>query len=359
MSRSPAPPDPAKLARTLLAWYDRHRRGMPWRAPPGAASDPYHVWLSEIMLQQTTVKAVAPYYLSFLQRWPDVKALAAAPLDEVLAAWAGLGYYARARNLHACARAVASGTGRFPDTEAGLLALPGIGPYSAAAIAAIAFGRKAVVVDGNVERVIARLFAIEDEMPGAKKRLKELAGGITPEERCGDYAQALMDLGATLCSPKNPACAMCPWADMCQASRLGIAESLPRRAAKADRPIRWGIAFWTRRADGAVLLRRRPDKGLLGGMLEIPSTDWRGMPWRLDEALDSAPADLSWRLLPGSISHVFTHFRLEMSVATGDIAPSAALGGEWCAPDSLETRGLPTLMKKVARHARAMATEHA
>ena len=259
----------------LLAWYDRHRRILPWRAAPGERSDPYRVWLSEIMLQQTTVRAVAPYYQRFLTRWSDVQALAAAPLDDVLRAWAGLGYYARARNLHACARAVVEHhAGQFPAGENELRALPGIGDYTAAAIAAIAFDAPASPVDGNIERVVARLFAVTAPLPAAKPELRRLARQLTPQHRAGDFAQAMMDLGATICTPKNPACALCPWNDVCVARRSGDAATLPRRTAKREGALRRGAAFVVRRADDRVLLRTRPAKGLLGGMTEVPTTEW-------------------------------------------------------------------------------------
>src|ERR1051326_1722090 len=266
---NPDAPDP----QALLAWYDRHRRHLPWRAPPGKRADPYHVWLSEVMLQQTTVKAVGPYYAKFLQRWPSVVALAAAALDDVLRAWAGLGYYARARNLHACAVAVANDHGgRFPDTEEGLRALPGIGGYTAAAIAAIAFDRRAVAIDGNIERVIARLYAIETELPAAKTEIRSRAEALLPARRFGDFTQALMDLGATICTPKKPACGICPWIDACQARGRGDAETFPRKAPKVEGKLRRGASFVVIRADGFVLVRTRPSKGLLGGMTEVPST---------------------------------------------------------------------------------------
>ena len=342
-------PDP----RRLLDWYDRHHRTLPWRAPPGRLGDPYRVWLSEIMLQQTTVQTVVPYFLTFLERWPTVQALAAADLDDVLTRWAGLGYYARARNLHRCAKAVAAQGGVFPDDEAYLLALPGIGVYTAAAIAAIAFGRKATVVDGNVERVMARLFAITDPLPGVKPRLKERAAELTPAERPGDYAQAVMDLGATICTPRSPACALCPWRDPCQARRQGIAADLPAKTAKPVRPTRHGVAFWITGPDGAALLRRRPESGLLGGMMEIPSTPWRETPWGLEEALAFAPTRTRWTALPGSVIHVFTHFRLEMTVLRGRVPNADPDLGTWCPVERLGDQALPTIMRKLARHARS------
>jgi A/G-specific adenine glycosylase len=346
----------APLANRLLAWYDRHARALPWRAPPGRYADPYHVWLSEVMLQQTTVAAVGPYFQRFLERWPTVAALAQAPLDEVLTAWAGLGYYARARNLHKCAQEVAGRCGgRFPEDEEALLQLPGIGDYTAAAIAAIAFGRPAAVMDGNIERVVARLFAVTEPLPAVKPRLKALAAGLTPAERPGDYAQAAMDLGATICTPAKPACVLCPWMSDCAARRLGIAESLPAKLAKPPRPLRHGMAFWTLRKDGAVLLRRRPDRGLLGGMMEIPSTDWRGQPWDLAEALTAAPAQSRWHPLPGIVTHGFTHFQLQLTVLVGRVERPELAKGLWCSLDGLGDQALPTLMRKVVRHALAKA----
>jgi A/G-specific adenine glycosylase len=335
----------------LLTWYDRHARALPWRARAGERADPYRVWLSEIMLQQTTVVAVAPYFRDFLARWPTIRDLAAADLDSVLHAWQGLGYYARARNLHKCARAVA-GLG-FPESEAELLKLPGIGAYTAAAIAAIAFGRRATVMDGNVERVIARLFAVSDPLPAAKPALRRLAQSLTPGERPGDYAQAIMDLGATICLPRKPKCLLCPWADACRAKHQGIAESLPAKSPRAERPKRHGIVFWTIRKDGAVLLHRRPENGLLGGMIEVPSTEWRAKPWTLDEALPAAPVSAAWRPLTGLVRHGFTHFELELSLVVGHARNGSARGALWCSVDRLSDHALPTLMKKVVRHALA------
>jgi len=351
LHRNAAGASAAALARALLGWYDRHRRALPWRALPGEAADPYRVWLSEIMLQQTTVATVGPYFRDFLARWPDVDALAAADLDEVLHAWQGLGYYARARNLHACAKRVAAlHGGLFPADEEGLRALPGIGPYTAAAIAAIAFDVPATAMDGNVERVIARLRNVATPLPAAKPELYALAAAITPKTRAGDYAQAIMDLGATVCLPRNPRCMICPWSDACAARAAGTAESLPARTAKATRPIRYGIAFWAVK-DGAVLLRRRPEKGLLGGMMEIPSTDWRGRPWSLAEAKEAAPVKGRWRLSDGTVRHVFTHFALELGVATAEVADGRGAEGVWCPLERLSDHALPTVMKKVAKHA--------
>ncbi|HEY2112428.1 MAG TPA: A/G-specific adenine glycosylase, partial [Dongiaceae bacterium] len=338
------------VARRLLAWYDRHRRSLPWRARPGERPDPYRVWLSEIMLQQTTVVTVGPYFQSFLARWPNVQALAAAELDEVLHAWQGLGYYARARNLHRCAIFVARELGgRFPDTEAGLAELPGVGPYTAAAIAAIAFDRKATAVDGNIERVVTRLFAVVQPLPGSKPEIRRLAATLTPEKRAGDFAQAMMDLGATICVAGRPKCMLCPLSAGCRARAEGIAADLPARSPKRARPLRHGTVFWAVRRDGAVLLRRRPEEGLLGGMMEFPSTDWRAARWAESEAESHAPAAARWERLPGLVRHDFTHFELELVVLSGRVAGKAP--GVWCAIDRLSEMALPTLMKKVARHA--------
>lgn len=348
MSESRKHPSPHRL----LAWYDVHRRRLPWRAEPDAQADPYQVWLSEVMLQQTTVAAVGAYFRSFIARWPTVEALASADLDEVLHAWQGLGYYARARNLHHCARVVTQDLGgRFPDTEEALRRLPGIGTYTAAAIAAIAFGRRAVVVDGNVERVMARLFAVEEPLPDAKRTLYELAERLTPDQRPGDYAQAVMDLGATICTPRSPKCMLCPWSEHC--AGRAIAETLPRRTPKAERPTRRGVAFWITRPDGAVLLRRRPEKGLLGGMIEIPSTVWREgeLPAALAARREAPLPALNWRLLPGTVQHTFTHFHLEIAVLAGRVGRTAAPEALWSHPDDLGGQALPTVMKKIARHA--------
>jgi A/G-specific adenine glycosylase len=343
----PTLPEPNPAA--LLAWYDRHRRDLPWRAPPGARADPYRVWLSEIMLQQTTVATVKPYFDRFVARWPDVSALAAASLDEVLQLWQGLGYYARARNLHACARAVAERHGGiFPDNKAALRALPGIGDYTAAAIAAIALDRREAAIDGNVERVVTRLYALREPVAAAKPRLRSLALELVPAERAGDFAQALMDLGATICTPHRPRCMLCPWRASCAAAAHGVAAQLPAREQKPERPQRYGIAFWLTRPDGAVLLRRRPEQGLLGGMIEVPSTPWQAERWTLSEAVACAPAAAAWVLLPDAVHHGFTHFRLELGVAAGE---AAVADGIWSPIDRLGEHALPTLMKKVVRHA--------
>lgn len=348
----------------LLAWYDRHRRVLPWRAPPGKRTDPYRVWLSEIMLQQTTVKAVAPFYARFLARWPDVQALAAAPLDDILKAWAGLGYYARARNLHACARTVVERHGgQFPQAENELRALPGIGAYTAAAIAAIAYDAPAMPVDGNIERVIARLYAVETPLPEAKPEIARLARGLTPAHRSGDFAQAAMDLGATICTPKRPACALCPWNDGCAAHQRGDAEALPRRLPKREGALRRGAAFIALRPDGALLVRTRPERGLLGGMTEVPTTDWSAA-FEEKNALDSAPRfpagrtgqHIIWRRIPGVVRHVFTHFPLELAVYVAKLPARtrAPAGMRWVAPGDVAGEALPSLMRKVLAHGRVV-----
>lgn len=334
----------------LLAWYDRHRRTLPWRAGPGELADPYRVWLSEIMLQQTTVRAVGPYFDKFVSRWPDAAALAAASLDDVLRMWAGLGYYSRARNLHACAVKVAQDHGGvFPDTEAALRTLPGIGPYTAAAIAAIAFDRRCMPVDGNIERVATRLFALELPLPGAKPEIGRLAATLLGEARAGDSAQALMDLGATICTPKRPACALCPLSADCAARVRGDAESFPRKTPKKAGELRRGAAFVITRGD-AVLLRSRPAKGLLGGMTEVPNSDWKA--GQEDAAARrQAPrlAGLSrWRRRPGVVSHVFTHFPLELVVYAAEALPRSAApdGMRWVKIAELPGEALPNVMRK-------------
>ncbi|MFS0737277.1 A/G-specific adenine glycosylase [Sphingomonas sp. 1P06PA] len=334
-------------ARALLDWYDAHARRLPWRAPPGsAAPHPYRVWLSEVMLQQTTVAAVAPYFHAFTTRWPTVQALAAAPDADVMAAWAGLGYYARARNLLACARTVtADHGGLFPPDEAALRTLPGIGAYTGAAIAAIAFDRPATVVDGNVERVIARLFAVAEPLPAAKRRLHALTATLVPTDRPGDFAQAMMDLGATICTPRNPACAICPLRDRCAAFAAGQPDAYPVKLPKAARPERCGTAFWLQR-DGQVLLVTRPANGLLGGMRGLPTGPWAPA----DPLIEGAPAAAAWRIAPDRVVHVFTHFRLTLAVAIGDAQPGERLPpqGLWWPRDKIADAGLPTLFAKAA-----------
>ena len=351
----------------LLAWYDRHRRELPWRAKRGTRADPYRVWLSEIMLQQTTVAAVAGYYRKFLERWPTVEALADAPLDDVLAAWAGLGYYARARNLHKAAGIVAREMGgRFPGTAEELRKLPGIGAYTSGAIAAIAFDECEAAVDANAERVLARLYAIDVPMPNAKPELRRLGQALMPETRAGDFVQALMDLGATICTPKRPACGNCPWTDNCEARRKGIAETLPRKGAERVRPLKRGAAFIVRDAKDRVLVVKRPEKGLLGGMLEPPLGPWaEAFPSRA-EAMLQAPFRGEWTKRAGVVRHGFTHFELEVEVyvmsergrparnqrSTQDAAETAALRHDaiWIPTDKLKDAALPTVMRKIIAH---------
>lgn len=339
-------------AAALLAWFDRHRRDLPWRAAPGVRPDPYAVWLSETMLQQTTTTTVARYFGRFLAEWPTVEALADADLDSVMRAWAGLGYYARARNLHACAREVARAHGgRFPQDEAGLRRLPGVGAYTAAAVSAIAFDRPAVVVDGNVERVMARLFAVEAPLPGARGELRARAAELTPRRRPGDYAQAAMDLGATVCTPRRPHCLDCPWRGRCRAQARGTAAELPRRSPRPARPLRHGVVFWIVRDDGAALFVRRPPRGLLGGTVGLPTTEWGDAP--VVDAEPPAPAR-RLRTLPGVVTHGFTHFRLELRVRAG-VAQGPARSGLWLAPGEIDAQALSTLMRKAVAHARAGA----
>jgi len=352
------PSNSKAMSRGLLAWYDRHRRNLPWRARAGETADPYHVWLSEIMLQQTTVPAVKPYYETFLRRWPAVEDLARAPLNDVLAAWAGLGYYARARNLHKCAAIVtARHGGRFPADAEALRELPGIGRYTAAAIAAIAFDRPATIVDGNVERVISRLHRIQTPLPKAKEEIWTLAEQLTPRQRPGDYAQAIMDLGATICTPQKPACSLCPWQSGCQAFTAGDQESYPRKAPKAERPQRYGAAFWILNDQGEVALRRRPPSGLLGGMLEVPGTGWGDKALGEAAALRKAPMAAEWRWCDGIVRHVFTHFALELRVATTLVGGRPLKDAEWVPVTQLGAVALPSVMQKVAKLALASAVQ--
>ncbi|MBU2032326.1 MAG: A/G-specific adenine glycosylase [Alphaproteobacteria bacterium] len=335
------------IADRLLDWYDRHARDLPWRARMGdPAPDPYRVWLSEVMLQQTTVAAVKPYFASFTTRWPTVAALAAAPEEEVMAAWAGLGYYSRARNLVKAARAVAV-RGGFPDTEAELRELPGLGAYTAAAVAAIAFDRRAVVVDANVERVVARLFAIETPLPQARKEIRAAAETITPDARAGDFAQAMMDLGATICTTRDPKCLLCPLAGGCTARLQGDPARLPIKAPKKAKPVRQGSAFWIER-DDAVWLVRREGKGMLGGMRALPDDGWSAQA----DGSGEVPLAGEWQAL-GRVSHTFTHAQLELSVSrySGKASPQGE--GEWWPLAELESAGLPTLFAKAARLALA------
>lgn len=321
----------------LLRWYDRHARILPWRIPPGGCNaDPYRVWLSEIMLQQTTVAAVKSYFERFTALWPTVADLAKAEDAQVMAEWAGLGYYARARNLLACARIVAR-SGGFPRTRAELQSLPGIGPYTSAAIAAIAYDAPETVVDGNVERVVSRLFAVQTPLPKAKQELTELATTLTPQHRPGDYAQAMMDLGATICTPRNPACGICPLSDPCEALAQGIASDLPRKAPKAVKPTRSGVA-WVARQNCSVLLEERPAKGLLGGTLAFPSTGWDG-------STQPPPGPAHWKEL-GYVRHVFTHFNLDLQVMSGELTGPTDRG-HLVPLENLNRESLPGLMRKV------------
>jgi A/G-specific adenine glycosylase len=345
-------------AKKLLAWYDLNRRVLPWRARPGEQPDPYAVWLSEIMLQQTTVAAVTEYYRKFLERWPQVTALAAAPAAEVMQAWAGLGYYSRARNLHACAQKIVEiHGGRFPSGEADLRALPGIGPYTAAAVASIAFGRRAIVIDGNIERVASRLLALETPLPAAKVAIAALVETLTPQKRPGDFAQAGMDLGATLCTPRNPDCHRCPLQADCVAHAQGNPESYPRKPRKKPRPQRRGAAYYLRRLDGAVLARTRPPRGLLGGMVEFCGSDWRAEraeDWGLRHADKSAPLPGVIWSRAGEINHVFTHFALNLTIFVG-AAPAGAEAPEgcvWLDETQMRIAALPSVMRKAEACAR-------
>ena len=383
---------PDAIAPRLLAWYDAHRRDLPWRAKPGEAADPYRVWLSEVMLQQTTVAAVRPRFERWVARWPDVASLAAAGEAEVMSAWAGLGYYARARNLVRTARAVAE-AGAFPTAEAELRRLPGLGDYTAAAVAAIAFGRRAVVIDANVERVVARLAAIDTPLPGGRAAIRVAADAVTPDKRAGDFAQAMMDLGSGICTSRKPRCLLCPLREDCAAFATGAPEAFPVKAAKKVRPRRYGTVFWLERvstlptepfpgegrglvtsgepgsahpldvstlgpglrrgtADGEaeamppaareILLVRRPARGLLGGMRALPTGAWTDAP----PGLDGAPAAVDWRVLPETVEHGFTHFTLQLALAVARGGEHVA--GEWWPVDRLDEAGLPTLFARAA-----------
>ena len=353
----PVESNPRQIAENLLAHYDVHARRLPWRAAPGANhADPYRVWLSEVMLQQTTVAAVIPYFETFTSRWPSIEALAAAQDADVMAAWAGLGYYARARNLLACARAVAGADGGvFPDSEEGLRALPGVGAYTAAAVAAIAFGRRAVVVDANVERVVARLFATATPLPAARPEIRAATDRITPDARAGDFAQAMMDLGATICTARGPACGICPLREDCAAFRTADPAAFPIKAPKKAKPHRLGHGWWIEREDSHVWLVRRPDKGMLGGMRALPSSDWGAAP-------DAAPPIAArWTRLADPVAHVFTHFSLDLTVHVARVpADSAPPGeGEWWPLARIEEAGLPTLFRRAAEAAMKESADHA
>jgi A/G-specific adenine glycosylase len=335
----------------LLAWYDRHRRRLPWRAEPGVLPDPYAVWLSEVMLQQTTVAAVQKHFMAFMARWPRLADLADAPVEEVMKEWAGLGYYARARNLHACAKAVAhEHGGHFPRSEKALLALPGIGPYTAAAIAAIAFNKRAVVVDANVERVVTRLAAIDTPLPQAKPAIRAFAQKLTPDVRPGDFAQAMMDLGAMICTPQRPACALCPLRPFCRGFALGDQERFPVKTSRPERPLRTGNIFVLRASD-KVLVRTRAPRGLLGGMTEFPSSEWRSAGASRASASEF-PVAAHWQRLPGRVEHIFTHFALHLTVYVADAPDTVAPAGmRFIEIPRLHREGLPTVMLKVAAHA--------
>jgi A/G-specific adenine glycosylase len=336
------------MSQSLLGWYDRNARDLPWRIPPelsrnGIRPDPYRVWLSEVMLQQTTVAAVRSYFERFTRLWPTVADLARAEDAAVMAEWAGLGYYARARNLLKCARVVTEDhVGTFPSTVEGLRRLPGIGPYTAAAIAAIAFGARETVVDGNVERVMARLYDEHTPLPKAKPILTAHAAGLTPQDRAGDYAQAVMDLGATICTPRNPACGICPWREPCLARQRVTAASLPKKEPKKAKPVRFGFAYVGRRSDGAWLLETRPERGLLGGMLGWPGSDWNEKPDH------NPPAEADWRVLGAEARHTFTHFHLRLQILTTELEVSVSpAAGQFLAARDFRPSALPTVMRKV------------
>ena len=342
--------DKPVTARSLLAWYDKHRRILPWRALPHETPDPYKVWVSEVMLQQTTVATVGPYFQKFMKRWPTVENLAKAKRDDVLRMWAGLGYYRRAHLMHDCAQKIAKEYGGvFPATEVELLELPGFGPYTAAAVAAIAYNRPANVVDGNVERVMARIFAITKPQPAAKPLIREAAATLVPKSRSGDYAQALMDLGATICTPRNPKCGLCPWVKGCAAQKNGIAETLPARGRAKARPIRHTMAFILVDNKNQMLLRRRPSKGLLGGMMEVPSSPWEETTLPVvKDMLRHAPAKLKWNVLDGHVRHIFSHFELVAMVAVARTTRPVA--GNWIPLQDWEGEALPSVMRKIVRY---------
>jgi A/G-specific adenine glycosylase len=339
----------AIVARTL-AWWDRCRRALVWRAEPAETPDPYRVWLSEVLLQQTTTQAATPYYQTFIARWPQVEDLAAAPLEAVMSAFAGLGYYSRARNLHACAKEIAVRGGQFPSEEASLRALPGVGAYTAAAVAAIAFGRETLPVDGNIARVLARLIALDEPIARARGQIAAAARALAPNARSGDFAQALMDIGATLCRPRNPACGACPLGEDCAAFRAGAPEAYPRRAKAKERPRRQGTVFFGRRSDGAFLARRRPPHGLLASTLELPGTPWTAE-GPGDGARNAAPVAARWRPLPGRVGQAFTHFRLELTVQTAAFEGAAPERHFWVARDAVGEAGFSNVMRKAIAHA--------
>ncbi len=347
-------PESTPIAPLLLDWYDRHRRDLPWRAKPHETADPYHVWLSEIMLQQTTVRAVIPYFHKFLSLWPRVDDLAAAPVEAVMSAWAGLGYYSRARNLHLCAKVVVSDHGgQFPADLQALRTLPGIGDYTSAAIAAIAFNLPAAVVDGNVERVMTRLHAVEDVMPAAKTVVKALTLPQVPQDRPGDFAQAMMDLGATICTPRSPACGLCPLMEPCSARKAGTMLLYPRKAAKKTGTLRQGVAFVVWRQDDCLLVRTRPTKGLLGGMSEVPGSAWSA-DFAMASALDHAPLAADYRRITPPVRHVFTHFPLDLTVFAARVPAStqAPQGMRFVPRKQLAQEAFPTVFVKAIEAAR-------
>ncbi len=346
-----------ELVDALLDWYDLNARALPWRVSPeakvgGISPDPYQVWLSEIMLQQTTVATVIPYFEKFISEWPTVELLAAANLDDILTAWAGLGYYARARNLHKCAKYITEQlSGKFPVYYDDLLKLPGVGAYTAAAISSIVYDVPEAVVDGNVERVISRLFSIETPLPDSRPEIRDYAKKLTPDHRPGDYAQGVMDLGATVCTPRSPKCGHCPWENDCLANKQGIASELPVRITKKERPTRRGYAFWAE-YDGKVWLRRRPEKGLLGGMMEVPSDEWAPSNSWENIPAPRIPIIANWELLPGIVKHTFTHFHLELKIVRLELEEIINLQeGEWCPVHDVDSYALPTVMKKIFSHA--------
>ena len=339
----------AIVGRTF-AWWDRNRRTLAWRAEPGETPDPYRVWLSEVLLQQTTAQAATPYYRAFIAKWPRVDDLATAPIEAVMSAFAGLGYYSRARNLHACAKEIARRGGTFPSEEADLRALPGVGAYTAAAIAAIAFGLQTTPVDGNIARVLARLFALEKPIARARADLAAAAHALAPSRRAGDFAQALMDIGATICRPRNPDCGLCPLARDCVAFRAGAPEAYPRRAGAKVRPRRQGAVFFARRSDGAFLARRRPAHGLLASTIELPGTAWTNKGPN-GELAGAAPVAARWRRLPGQVEQAFTHFALRLIVYAAEFDGGAPVGCFWVAPETVVAAGFSSMMRKAVEHA--------
>ena len=341
------------LVTNLLHWYDTHQRVLPWRSVPGHAPNPYQIWLSEIMLQQTTVATVKDYFARFVQRWPTIECLAQATLDDIFHVWQGLGYYSRARHLHTCAQILARDyKGFIPSDEETLLTLPGIGPYTAAAIAAIAYNQPTIPVDGNIVRVFSRLLCLTTPLPSLKKEIYCLVRKMIPPRRSGDFAQALMDLGATICRPRNPRCEICPLQTICKGYNQGMAQNLPIPAPKENKPRRYGIAFWVENNNQEILLEKRPTKGLLAGLIGLPTTQWRDKPWDLngEEVFPYAPKGVeTWEPLSKRVSHTFTHFNLELKILKGRCA--RPISGIWSSLENLESHALPTVMKKVIQAA--------